>query len=361
MWIFLFLRLFVVRRFQERFEYRNVDLGFLLFSDFKSLCFGHGARLLFLRGLFQKAFERLSARAVLYRKEFNSIGRIVASAAVEGCKMMSAQHGIINNSQIGYLYRPNEIDHRRACDADHVQHCPVPDCVLVFGTRMVEYMAGAGFPKDRICAVGSLRHDAVVRHYLNREENRKNAALLKECRRALEIKEGRFVLLLCTQWQEVACDWFDMIVQAIRQSKIQCTFIVKPHPHYPKTEEMIEKRFEDSGLTDVRITNSDVYKLAFCSDVVVTHSSTAILDAILLGTPVILIRQEGLPNDNTLFTRAQVGESVGTPAEMARAMVQLQSGEFDRKKWETQRVAFLRYHLHNRDGGATQRLVSLLA
>lgn len=359
-WIGLFTRLFLLRRLHHRFTFRDVNLGFLLFNDFKTLCFGHAASLLYHRCLFKAAFRRIRPLAVVYRKEFNSIGRIVTSAAVRGCRMMSAQHGVVNNSQIGYQYRESEIDSREAFRSDFVRHCPVPDYVLVFGKRMVEFMSRAGFPLHKIFPVGSVRHDRVVKHFLARKGREKRLDIWRSGRASLGMAEEDFVVLLCTQWQEVAADWFQMIARAIEQSGIACTLVVKPHPHFPQTEKLIRDRAKDVALPEPRVLTSEFYKLAFCSNVVVTHSSTAILDAILLRTPVILIRQEGLQNDNTLFTQSQVGDTAGTLEEMAEALTRLYSGEQETGKWENRRNAFLEYHLNNCDAGAIRRFVDLI-
>jgi len=359
-WIFLFTKLFLVKKIQNRCKYRGVNMGFLLYSDYKNLCFGHAASLLYYRRTFQTAFKRLRPRAVLYRKEFNAIGRIISSAAIWGCKMISVQHGIVNKRQIGYLYRSNEIDERGAAVADHVYHCPVPDYVTVFGKRMVDYMSSAGFWKHKIRPIGSLRHDAVVNHYLINKGNGKNLDLWQKHRRYLAMGEEDFVLLLCTQWQEQAGDWFEMVVCAIRQLGIECIFVVKPHPQYPETAALIKEKAEELDFSSFRVMTCDLHKLAFCSDVVVTHSSTAVLDAILLRTPVILIQQEDLPNDNTVFTEAQVGESAETLEDMVRALMLLVSRDFDMERWEYRRKVFLEYHLRNIDARATNRLVNLI-
>lgn len=361
-WIYLFWKVFVVHRLQDRFQFRGVNLGFLLINDYANLCFGHAAELMYHRSMFKAAYRRIRPMAVIYRKEFNAIGRLVSSSAVRGCKMISVQHGIVNNSQIGYLFRPNEVDIRNAVCADLVHHCPVPDHVVVFGKRMVEFMSSAGFPTHKIIPLGSLRHDAVVKRYLISQENGpgKSIDLLRNYRKTLQIGDGSFVILLCTQWKEFACDWFELVVRAIQRSGIKSTLFVKPHHHFPETARLIENKAAELRFSDYRIMTSDFYNLIFCSDVMVTHSSTAILDAVLLLTPVIVIRHEGLLNDNTLFTNAKVGLTAGSAEGMARALMCFYKKESNAQKWEKLRKEFLEYHFGNVDARAMSRLIEVI-
>lgn len=361
-WIIIYLYLFWIKKIQKDWTYLNVDLGFMLKRDIKELCRGHGAKLLFQRACLQAAFKRLKPKAVIYRKEFNSFGRIISSAAVDDCKMLGAQHGVVNNSQIGYQYRSSEIDLKRASKSDHVHHCPIPDQVLGFGDRIVDIMTKAGYPSNRVAPIGSLRYDSIIKKFMVSTDKglKKNEDLKAKYRKELNISKGEKVIVLCTQWEEAAADWFELTVKGILAEGLQSQFIVKPHPSFKKTAPLIKSRAEELDFTDYSIFNGDTYKLFFCADTVIMHSSTVGIDALLLDTPIIILSQRGFISDNSLYIDGNVGFPVGTEEEMGTAIKQILEYDFDRDIWEKNRIKFLNYHLNNQDAGAIDRLEEVI-
>ena len=361
-WIIIYVYLFCIKKIQRDWTYLNVDLGFMLKRDIKELCCGHGTKLLFQRACLQAAFKRLKPTAVIYRKEFNSFGRIISSAAVDNCKMLGAQHGVVNNSQIGYQHRSSEIDLKRASKSDHVHHCPVPDQVLGFGDRIVDLMTRAGYPANRVTPIGSLRYDSIVNKFMVSTDKglKKNKDLVEKYRKELSIPKGEKVIVLCTQWEEAAADWFELTVKGILAEALQCQFIVKPHPSFKKTVPLIKSRSEKLDFSGYRIYEGDIYKLLFSADALIMHSSTVGIDALLLDTPIIILSQLGFISDNSLYIDGNVGFPVGTEEEMGTAIKQILEYDFDRDIWEKNRIKFLNYHLNNQDAGAIDRLEQVI-
>lgn len=361
-WLATYPGRFLDGRFDEHWTYRGARLGRLVKADYEELLSGHAARLLYLRSCLAAAFARLQPRAVLYLKAFNSIGRIITSAASKGTLMAGVQHGIVNREQIGYLYRSQEIDARPAFKADHVDYCPAPDVLLAFGQRMVDFMSLAGFPAERIRPIGSLRHDRIVSDYLPEKGTGSGdqTVVRPQRREALDLPPDRPAVLLCLQWAHAAGRWFELLVRARECMPMSPHLACKPHPFQQGSEARIAAAAEAGEVDGFSVLRGQIYPMILASDAMVTHSSTAVLDALLLETPVALIEETGLPNDNALFREGGAVWSAQTAEEMAEALTEIIGGNYDVESWHERRRTFLRYNLHNEDAGAVDRLIELL-
>jgi hypothetical protein len=338
-------------------KFKGVNLKPLIKQDFYKLILRQASLQSYYYLCYKKLIGRLKPKAVIYRKEFNSFGRTISASAIPSTTMIGVQHGMVNNDQYGYLYRRDEIDINNASKSNFIDFCPCPDKIAVFGSRMKEYMTATGFPKSKIEVTGSLRHDKII-------ENYPYPVIDKKLRQKLHVKFNipvdYFVITLCGQWAATTGIWFEMVAVALQEMDINAYLIVKPHPlELEATKTVINEFSNKLKFNDYTFITSGIADVMYVTNIAVTHSSTAGIDALLLGVPVITIHQDGLPNNNELFANSsacfEVFENDGVKSVLSKIL----DDKYDNQEWKDSRVQFLKYNLMNMDGKAHDRLFDI--
>jgi surface carbohydrate biosynthesis protein (TIGR04326 family) len=355
-WLIFTRLLFLSKNFKEASKYFNTSLQRYILQEFHILAQIDGPILIFNFLCWKNLIKKLQPRAVIYRKEFNSFGRIISAAACKNTLMIGVQHGIVNDDQYGYKYKKEEIDNNSAVASNFVKYCPCPDIVAVFGKRMEEFMTSYGFPKNKISLIGSLKYDGILKKYTYPSINFRIKQKILKCYHIP--KKFKIITLIC-QWPQVSANHLKMIIQSSKYYAYEAFVIIKPHPLMKeKTIRSINLILKKFKFNNYKFIEDKIEKVLYISDVTIIHSSTAGLDSLVLGTPVILLGG-GLYN-NSIYKNSPAFYKAHNSKDLGILFSKIFDTNFDKKNWNNSRVRFLNHHLMNLKINAHDKLAKLI-
>lgn len=354
-WLFFYIWVFVINRAQDEWKYKDIPLGYWLKRTYEKEILGGGdtwTRALINLHRYRSVYAALDPDCVLYRDEFYPRSGRQVSAALKGrVRLLGVQHGMISRDHTVYQWQkrdlPVPVDTR---NPDHVQDAPVPDRFLAFGEYYVEqFEEWDGYPADCVIPVGGLRHDGLVERFGGIE-----AAQTSQINQEYHLPTDVPVLLLCTGLAEQAGQWFRMVTEAVQSFDEEVFVAVKLHP-YHGGEDRIHDAAKDLGFTSYSVYREGIYPLMAASDVLVTGTSTTLLEGNLLGLSAISIvansEYEPYP-----YTREELARVVSSEPEMSVALrAVIVEGKFKDGPSPT-----LPRHLRNHDGRACERAASYI-
>ena len=354
-WFIFTKLLFLSKNFREVTKYHDASLKKYILQDFYQLAQIDGPKLIFKFLCWKKLIKKLQPSAVIYRKEFNSFGRIISAAAHKKTLMIGVQHGIVNDDQYGYIYKSEEIDNKPAVNSNFVKYCPCPDVVAVFGNRMKEIMTSYGFPEEKISVIGSLRHLVLKKNtYPLTNFKIRQDTLIKH-----DIPYQKKIITLICGFPEIGAKHLDMMIQASKIHENEIFFIIKPHPlMIEKTERFINLILEKHSFHNYKFLTGKIEEVLYMSDIAIVHSSTVGLDSIFLGVPVIIIN-DGLENNN-VYRSSKAFFEAQNPKNLNTLFSKIFDKNFDREKWNSDRTKFLDYHLMNSSINPYDKLIKLI-
>lgn len=286
LWTIKYIWLFEIKRVDQRIAYKDLPLGHWVRHDYRNLASFSSAAHLFTVEQFRCAFESLSPDVVLYTSEFYSLGRKIAAVAPPSTRLVACQHGMLHREDTVYQFSSRDVD----VDAStFVDTCPMPDICTVFGSNTVKWFRSwGGYPPHRVIATGGLRQDRLVERYSS-DGALGVAPHRNSIRNALGWPVGRPVVLLCTAfWRDVASH-FELTMAGCRSLDVVPHVAVKLHPLHPASE-AVHETAGYLGVTDYSVfTDGQVYDMIHAADLLVTCTSTVIVEAELLSTPTIVI------------------------------------------------------------------------
>ncbi len=325
-------------------QYRGLDVTQWFVDAIHSTTINVGFQNAYLYEMMRQAFEAISPSLILYKDEFYSSGRAISAARPAGIQGWAFQHGTVSRDHLVYV---NDVDW--LAEEPSFRSLPTPDLFLCYGDFAREIVTERGYPRERVVALGSLRHDRVYRHV------REHSVSKSE----LDLPEGSPVLTLCAQRRHDSEDWLRLLVRGVQRLGLDCHIVVKPHPRFA-FEDAAKAIFDELGWTAYTTFHDRLNELLGASDVVLTGSSTTGLDAVLAGTPLITFVFD---EEFERFPYAEDGVALKVVdlASMSRALERVLSPAY-RSEWsQSKRTAFLRRHLSPSDGHAVDAFVEMLA
>jgi hypothetical protein len=198
----------------------------------------------------------------------------IAAARRLGIPTIGYQHGTIFPMHLIYTLPRSQ-----------VEGAPVPDYFAAYGSFAKEVVSEHGaYPAERVWIVGSPRFDRLVR---SRVES--NAA-----RRSLGLSPGKKIILVATQ----NYPWFQEAVRAVLaavKEREDCVTCIKTHPiDVPLS--VYEDLASQMGVHEARFFDDRFDELLGACDVLISGSSTTVLEAILLGKKAICVNLSGEPD-----------------------------------------------------------------
>jgi hypothetical protein len=173
------------------------------------------------------------------------------------------------------------------------------DRMMVWGTQDVETFQQYGVSPQRLQMVGSLRYEEAYRSDVRaRTEGRAEAA--RDARRRLNVPEARPVFLLLTATVMGMASptarpgahrqtWRELLLLARRRPDF--TFLIKPHPGWDSYE--LYRQLCAEGSPNLRFAyDATLEQCLAAADVavLVNYCTTAALEAMLHGLPVVFLR-----------------------------------------------------------------------
>ncbi len=277
-----------------------------------------------------------NVRAVLVYGEMYALGMpVIAAARNLGIVTIGTQHGTIFPMHLIYAVPQGQID-----------AVPVPDWFAAYGEYTKEQLSEhSAFPVGRIAVTGAPRLDALATEYADQSN----------ARAALQLPSDKRIILFATQ----IYPWFKIAARALFAAAGQrrdCVVCVKTHPHETSID-AYRHLAEEAGIDGVRFYSDRFDELLAASDILVSGSSTAVLEAILLGRPTICVNFSG---EADRYPYVAEGGSLGaaSPRELRDAIDTLLDGSGDAKR-EADRRAFLVRHVGpSADGQAASTFVA---
>jgi len=285
-WTFRYIWLFEIKKVDHWITYDGLPLGHWVRHDYRNLASFSSAAHLFKLEQFRNAFESLQPDVVLYTSEFYSLGRTIAAAAPRSTRLIACQHGMLHREDTVYQFSSQDID---TDTTTFIDTCPVPDVCTVFGATTVDWFRKwNGYPVSRVVVTGGLRQDRLVEKYSSAESSRSEQRR-DAIRNALGWPIDRPVVLLCTAfWRDVASH-FELTMAGCRSMDAIPHVAVKLHPLHPASE-AVHQTASNLCVTDYTVfTGGQVYDMIYAADLLVTCTSTVIVEAELLGTPTVVI------------------------------------------------------------------------
>jgi hypothetical protein len=263
-----------------------------------------------------------NVRAVLLMGEMYEFAMpVIAAARRLKVTSIGAQHGTIFPMHLIYTAPRGQID-----------AAPTPDRFAVYGDFAKDTLTTIGeFPADRIVVTGSPRFDHLALPTADRES----------ARRELGLPADRRVILFATQRYA----WFKSAVRALFDalaSRDDCMVVVKAHPHDRSLDDY-RRLAAAAGAERVAFFADRFDELLTACDVLVSGSSTAMLEAILLGRRTICVN---FSSEADRYPYAEEGGSLGaSSADELRAAVDAALDPRLNKQHEDARRRFLDRHL----------------
>ena len=216
-------------------------------------------------------------RAMLVVEEFyeTALGQIAAARQLR-IPTIGVQHGTIHPMHLIYTVPQG-----------HVLGAPTPDYFAAYGTYAKEIVSSLGaYPADRVWVTGGSRFDALINRPVDRDA----------ARRRLKLPTDKRIILLATQsyW------WFPAAARAlfeIARRHPDWLVCVKKHPSvYTTKMEQFREAALEAGLQGVQYFEDRFSDLLGACDVLISSSSTTILEAVLLGRRAISVNLSGEPD-----------------------------------------------------------------
>jgi len=274
--------------------------------------------------------EAGNVAALLVSQEFYPEPGMTAIAAARrlGIPAVGIQHGVAWPAHT--TYTPT---------AGAVADAPMPDYFAAYGEYAREVVSGSGaYPAERVWVTGPPRFDSLV----NAPPGRAAA------RDRLRLPAGARIVLVATQlypwWMEVTEALYAAVKD--RPNVLVC---IKAHA-LDRDLAAYRGLAERMGAGNVRFYEGDFYELLAACDVLISATSTSLLEGALLGRATISANFSEAPD---LYPYAEEGGSLGarTPEELRAALAEALKAE-PSPEWRQRRRAFLRRHVGPAADGA---------
>jgi hypothetical protein len=318
-------------QFRSIFRFRGVDLSPEWIAELR-----HSAAMAIWWESEVDAAEHIlrgmgDVRVVLVNQEFELPGMILMAACRRlGITTVGVQHGTFY--PLHTIYTP---------PGAQIRGAPTPDYFAAYGEYHKEVVSRLGhYPADRVWICAGSRFDTRAKHPADR----------LACRQRLGIPPERFVILMTTQ----RFAWFPDAVRAVlgsaRPGDLVC---IKKFDGETVDYDSVAR---EHPAADSRVFVDRFPDLLGACDVLVSGSSTTVLEATLAGTPTVCVNFSTEPD---YYPYVEEGVSLGAhrPDDVGPLLESLRSGRL-KGAWQEKRAQFLERHL----GPATHgRAAELLA
>jgi hypothetical protein len=318
-------RLELSEGFRSTFRFAGADVSSLIVPELRNAVAkmaewerGAAARVEALRSIGNVA-------AMVVAEEFYPTAMQDLAAARElGIPTIGAQHGTIMPTHLVYTVPRGQ-----------VEHAPVPDFFAAFSEYAKETVSEIGsYPAERVWVTGSPRFDYLV----NTPPDRSQA------RRMLNLPADKRIILVANQ----TFAWFPRVVEATiawARDREDCLVCVKTHP---KRLAMRAGEFQRMaarlGADNVLCYEDRFAELLAACDVLISGSSTTVLEAALLGRGTICVNFSDEP-DWYPYVADGGALRAKSESELALRLAELLEGDADaQERIVTGRMEFLRRH-----------------
>jgi glycosyltransferase involved in cell wall biosynthesis len=290
-----------------------------------------------------EALRAVRPAALVLYAESSGWGR----AALLACRAASVptvavQHGIVYPKYYSYRHGPGEED------------APRPDKTAVFGEaarRLLVQMGG--YDPRSLVVTGSPKFDALLASSGGRDRG--------AARARWGAADGDRLLLVASRFRGIRPTHpaigpaFPALVRALEETD-GVVAVVKPHPAEPA--EAYRAGLRGARRVRVAAPGDDLLELLHAADALVTVESLSAVEALVLGRPVLILQ---MPTNLRALVDDGVALGVPAGADPAEALGRLLFDHETRQALEAARRRYLSEVAAGVDGGATRRILALIA
>lgn len=289
-------------------------------------------------GLAERAYQQLRPRALVIARQRRAFeNAFVAVARRDGIPSAMILHGHISDHPIYHF-----VDGR----FDQV------DCIFAWGEAQKTSLVAKGAPAERILVTGNPQWDHLATGLGSLPPPETCRAAMAT---ALDLPSNAFWVTFTSQ--PVSRAFLGDILRALRVIS-NSVLIVKVHPG----ERITEYRIQAADQQRCRVVQDiDLHVLLRASDVVLTYTSTTNLEALAVGTPLIVVDFASNPDTpNRVDLTAYGVPEVHHPSELVQALTRLQHNPSWGEEILRGGRQALEDYAHGLDGRATERVVDAL-
>ena len=311
-------------------EVRGVRLPRTLDAWLSRIVARHASTALYYAAAFGDLLGSLRPEVVAVTNETGYAGRAAVLAARRiGIATLGLQHGLIHPEHIEYVYDAETLD------SQNPAACPTPDWMAVDGEYPRRVLCDtSAYPLERVVVTGQMRYEAYPRA----------ARTPRDPSRAV----------VATQPLPDRENWVRAVLRSLDGVD---EIVVKVHPL--ESEATYREAVGTAGARVRVVRDADLFDLLAGAGLLVTRSSTTIIEAALNACPVIVFNPSGLP-DPVPFV--ELGGALGaySEAELRERVAQVRAlpvgGDLERR-----RAQFLSEMAFGGREGAAGRVADLIA
>ncbi len=274
--------LFKNKEFQKKFSYKNINFWKTIDYYFETLlAYAYVPNYIKCIEASKLLLKRIKPRTIfiVYERGPYSLAFNVAANNL-GIQSIGLQHGIIDKHDHIYAIKDLNI-------GDSELSCPIPTKMMVFGDYYKQLLVnGSSYPKDRLIVVGYPPFDGIadVKTLPQKNEILKNLSL--------DVKK-RIILVATSRFQRIhGSEDYDVLMVKTLIEKLgndeNFQVIIKPHPR--ENINVYKKIIEEKNISNFNIAMNPIQQILLVCDVFVTVMTTAVLEAIVLNKPVVMVK-----------------------------------------------------------------------
>ena len=304
-------------------------------------------RTIFSLTIAENVIKILNPKCVFTACEYLHMSRaITLTAKKSNITVFAAQHGNIFKINRGYFFS----DH----DSELLKN-RLPDYTFVYSEQVKKLLTKESIYNDEgVLVVGNPRYDL----FAHADEIYSKDDILHD----YELPENKHYILWTAFCRYLPDGENIRALEAIKKSISNLddiVFLIKPHPNDGnKYTRMMEKYLDLPNDRIVLLPQmADTNALIYCSDIVITKTSSTANEAVALNKPVIVLDLSGR-YDKNIYVETGIALGVYKQEDLTKGIICLLEDDSELKK---NRKGYIKRHLYKIDGKAADRVVNNVA
>ena len=337
-------------KLKKTLTYNGIDLSFILKPKIKSYFFNRFDSFLSAARnmeVSKKLIENYNIDITICIDENGNSRFLVFASHMCNIPSVGLQHGVIAPIKITYDYNKKDLH----CYKNKL-NCILAEKTAVFGKKFKDLLIKNGnYRQDQIAITGQPRTDIFY-------ENKNKYSKKSLCRKFGVDHKKKLVVFASQPFEDSSEPRTALIeiVKSLRNIK-NVELVVKLH--VDDDSSFYNEILSHLKYKAIVTKDTDLYSLLFCSDLVVSISSTVILEASVMGKPVIqlnLIENYDFFGDMKNKAFIKITNKKDLPTAIKRSLFD----ESFSKKIKIKREKSILEYYHRIDGKATERFLNVV-
>jgi hypothetical protein len=329
---------------QSSTTWKGYDVSKLILKFLENQLFRRANRAAWLTSFFSDFLERAKPRVLFLNNEYSGVAMAVCAAARrKRIPIVSVQHGVIWRAHYGYVLPRKERD-----------TMPRIDTLCLFGDYDRQLIVEHGvYGTDELVVTGSPRIDLITanRPGIDRQRLTEQLGLPSD-----------IPLLLFTSIGDRGGLLSRRLIDFVAAAEKPLSVIVKLHPSAEPPVELYSSTAAEKGLKNVRVVSEhfDLYDLFRIVDVHMSVNSTSLSEAVLFGTPNIMLGTDLFMFVDTIgYLERNVAVAAESYPSLSAAMEDVLHGPAS-ERLRQGRDAFIAHQYFQLDGNASARVAAVV-